>query len=168
MAEATINNSEIFNRKEYFEELSEKYLKNKKPSYKTRQIVIASQNADGISEEDLRNQVSELRTRKFLSAVPLVGLPTALYFLKFNTRLTLLSIIPSYFLYKFVWETSLFNSHIGFSAHFYNKSNTRLLSKIGGADGKVLVEAGHVWNTKPVSKEHNISTKDWLARNEYR
>jgi hypothetical protein len=168
MAEATIkNNPQIFNRKEYFEELSEKYLKNKTPSYKTRHIVIASQNADGISEQDLRSQVSELRTRKYLSAVSLVSLPTSLYFLKFNTRLTLLSIIPSYLLYKFIWETSLFNSHIDFSAHFYKKSNQRLFSKLAGANGKVVVEPEHVWNMKPVN-DQNLSTKDWLARHEYR
>jgi hypothetical protein len=73
MAQATINNPEIFDRKNFLKEQYNSLLIKETPSFELRRKILASQNADGLSEQDLRNQVSELRMRKIFSAIPLFG-----------------------------------------------------------------------------------------------
>jgi hypothetical protein len=168
MAEATINNPSIFDRKKHLADLSEKFVKKTRPSYLFRQEILASQNADGLSENELRNQVKELRSRRFLSVIPLVAIPAAIYYLKFNNRLAILSIIPAYILYHRIWNSSLLNKEISFSTNFAKKSKERFLNKITGANGRYVLTPEEIWNLKTLPKDRTISLKDWIARNEYR
>jgi len=169
MAQASNNNSEIFDRKIFQKEQFNSILMRLTPSYELRRKILSSQNADGLSEQDLRNQVSELRMRKIFSAIPLFGVPLGIYYYNSNPRIVFLSLIPTYFLYNFFFNSRIFNRGVEFSADFANNSKIRYLEKILNVNGKHVVKPDEMWNEPGFTAgKKSESVKDWIARHEYR
>jgi hypothetical protein len=169
MAQATINNPEIFDRKNFLKEQYNSLLIKETPSFELRRKILASQNADGLSEQDLRNQVSELRMRKIFSAIPLFGVPVGVYYFNSNPRFVFLSLIPAYFLYNVFYNSRILNREVEFSADFANNSKIRYYEKVLGANGKHVVKPEEMWNEPGFTAgKKTESVKEWIARHEYR
>jgi hypothetical protein len=169
MAQATINNPEIFDRKKFQKDQLNSMLVKTTPNYQLRRKILCSQNADGLSEQDLRNQVTELRMRKILSSIPLFGVPLGVYYFNSNPRIVFLSLIPACFLYNFFYNSRIFNRGVEFSADFANNSRIRYLEKILNANGKHVVKPEEMWNEPGFTAgKKSESVKDWIARHEYR
>jgi hypothetical protein len=169
MAQATINNPEIFDRKTFMKNAYAASMFKSNPTYKYRSNIIVSQNADGLSEEELRNHVSELRFRKLFSIIPLLGVPAAVYYFKSNPRLVVISLIPAYYLYNATYNSRIFNKEVAFSMDFSDKSKLRYYEKIASANGKRVFKPEEMWNEPSFTAgKDNFSVKDWIARNEYR
>ena len=163
------NPEHIFDRKNYYTKLAEEKLTRSVPSAKRRQNILLSQNADGLSDSDLRSHVRELRTRKIFWLLTFAAVPISVYFLRFNSRVVGLSLVPGFFFAHKVYNSNFLNTTTNFSQTFADNSRRRHLNLVLHANGKSLVGSEDMWSAFGQNRQgKTLPAKEWVARNEYR
>jgi hypothetical protein len=159
----------INNRKEVLDKLISDGFFNSRSRVVLRRAILSSQNADSLTDADLRSHVSELRRRKFFSSISFVALPAALFYFKFNIRLVILSLIPAYFGYKLILSSRFFNGYHDFSYSMWKEAVSIHIKKTFRSKEMQSIGAAEKWGL-PGSKFEGLpsSLKEWKAINEYR
>jgi hypothetical protein len=155
---------QILNRKQYLQAKYKESINNQKGGVARRQKIFLSEHADTISDEELIRHKRELNRRKYFSFVSFFVIPGALYFYKFNTRVLLLSILPSFLLAKNIYNSSLLDTKCSYSLNLAENSQKRFLEKILRLNNKRFSNINDLLTTP----EDSVPVKDWIARNEYR
>ncbi len=169
MAEAISVTPLLNERKKYAEANSAKKALKSMPTVPLRRGILASQNADGLSDQDLRYHVSELRKRKFFSLIPFVVIPSVVLAFRYNIRLVLLSLIPTYYIYRKVYSSRFFNGRSEFSFEFAKNSEKRHIQQVYKAKEMFVGGSAEMWNSvNSKLNKNSMSQKDWMARNEHR
>ena len=139
------------------------------PTVPLRRAILASQNADALSDADLMSHIKELRRRKLFSLIALSSFPASLMAMKYNFRLVLLSLVPSYYLYQKTFSTKFLNGKSEFTHQLQTGSEHKHLEKVYKVKEMFAGGAAEMWNMQgsKLYKE-KLTLKDWMARNEYR
>src|SRR5690348_16076633 len=122
MSESLVNSPQVFDRKKFMHEKSLEFFDHRFNGASKRQMVLMSQNADALSDRQLRTHVREMRTRKFFRSAALVTLPLVMFGLKFPNQVVVYSLIPGIYFNSKIFNSSFFNFGTDFSYLFAQKS----------------------------------------------
>lgn len=161
---ADLYQQQILNRKDFLRAEYRKCLDSKQGGVARRQKLFLSEHADSLSDEELIRHKKELNRRKYLSFVSFFVIPGALYFYKYNTRALILSLVPSFYLAKFISNTSFLNTKCLYSQNLAENSQKRFIEKILRFNNKKISTIDNFFGYS----ENSVPMKDWIARNEYR
>jgi hypothetical protein len=161
------NPPEIFDRKNHSKELQLEALNKSLPSSNKRQMVLRSQNADGLSDQDLISHRRELRLRRVGGLITFLAVPASTFVFGYNPRLLVLSLLPAWYMAKAALNSRVFNTETNFSIKFAQNSKKRYYKHVMNSNRSKVWEPLDCWtmfdaNYKP------IPVREWINRNEYR
>jgi hypothetical protein len=161
---ADLYQEQVLNRKEFLQNKYKDCLNNSNGGVARRQKIFLSEHADSLSDEELISHKRELSQRKIFSFVSFFLIPGALVGFKYNVRALVLSVVPSFFLAKNVYNASFLNKKCAYSVNMAENSQNRFLEKILRFNNKRFSSIQDMVSSPPDA----VPVKDWIARNEYR
>lgn len=154
---------EIFDRKQKAQEDFNEEMNKRIPPYRKMEMILTSENADMLTDEDLYNHYRNINNKKRISFLALVAIPAAFYY-KYQTFSSILkSFLVTALFTRWYYTHPSFDRQSDYSFEFAINSQKRFDSKILKYNGKRFMTKHEKWN----GRKDNLNMRQWIQLNTY-